>query len=120
VPCSAAETERMEDNGRGRSRWPLWAFTGVMTAGAAALCAVVAARAPTSSRAPTMPWFVLIAAFALVELYPLYFQLRGETHSFGLNEIALVFGLFMVPPFGLLAAAMLARRGGEQRHRPLS
>jgi diguanylate cyclase (GGDEF)-like protein len=95
----------MEDR-RGRSLWPLWWFSAAMAAGACALLVVVGDRHPIAG-VVAIPWYVLAAAFALVELHPLYFQLRGETHAFGLFEIVLVGGLFMVSPLGLVAAEML-------------
>jgi len=78
-----------------------------MAACAAALLVVIGDHYPPLAGVVAVPWYLLAAAFALVELYPLYFQLRGETHSFGLFEIVLVCGLFMVSPLGLVAAEVL-------------
>ena len=78
-----------------------------MATAACALLLVIGDHYPPLAGVVHVPWYALAAAFALVELYPLYFQLRGETHAFGLFEIVLVCGLFMVSPVGLLAAEIV-------------
>jgi len=94
----------MQDE-RTRALWPIWAMAITMAGGGVALFAL-ASMQPAQPRVMHVPWYVLALGFTVVELCPLYFQLRGETHSFALHEIVLVIGLFTLSPLGLLAASV--------------
>lgn len=52
----------------------------------------------------TVPWVVLVAAFALTEMAVVHTQPDRETTSFSLTELVLVVGLFVADPVGLVAA----------------
>jgi diguanylate cyclase (GGDEF)-like protein len=93
-----------------------------MAALAAGLLAIVSdARAPVQ-HSTHIPWYVLAIGFALAEVYALHLQFRGEAHTFTLNEIVLVLGLFLVSPTGLVAAHVVGAGialGVVQRQKPL-
>ena len=55
-----------------------------------------------------LPWFALLAAFAVAEIFTFDLRFRGEAHTFSISEIVVVVGLFMLSPVGLIAAELLA------------
>ena len=55
----------------------------------------------------TIPWPLFACGFCLAEVYAFHLQFRGETHTFTLNEILLVLGLFIASPACLLGAQLL-------------
>jgi signal transduction histidine kinase len=67
-----------------------------------AVCAV--ALMPAVARfdrldAPLMfPLFVMVALFALAEVFPIYLQIRREAYTYTLSEIALVIGIYFADP----------------------
>ncbi|HWS46000.1 MAG TPA: EAL domain-containing protein [Acidimicrobiia bacterium] len=91
---------------RRRSLRPIWALTVVVTAGAVALLPPVARAGVSVPGAARLPWWVLAGGFVLAETFPLHLRFRGEAHSFSLNEIVLVLGLFATTPLRLLAAQL--------------
>jgi diguanylate cyclase (GGDEF)-like protein len=54
-----------------------------------------------------LPWYVLAVGFGLAEMHVVHLRFRSEAHSFSLNEIPLVLGLFFVSANGLVAAQLL-------------
>src|SRR2546423_2212436 len=64
-----------------------------------------------------IPWIGIATLFFLSEAYVVHFQLRRDAHSFSLNEIPLVIGLFFLSPGQLVlaqvtgAALALLKRG---------
>lgn len=83
-----------------------------------ALCALLALFALTVA----IGWYVesglgigdwryfalLIALFVVCEGVQIPLLLQRQMHTFSLSEIALVIGLFLVPPMGILAARLIA------------
>jgi diguanylate cyclase (GGDEF)-like protein len=51
---------------------------------------------------PTIPWWALAAMYALAEALVVHLAVGRETHSFSLNEVPLVLGLFLATPGDLL------------------
>jgi hypothetical protein len=69
-----------------------------------------------------IPWWGIAVLFLLAEAYPVHLHFRTETHSLSLSEIALVLGLFLTSPGGLITGQLC---GGAvaliviRRQRPL-
>jgi len=62
----------------------------------------------TPTPAFRIAWPLLALAFALSEAFVVHVQFRrGDAHSFSLNEIPLVLGLFFTTPAGLLLAQLV-------------
>ena len=53
-------------------------------------------RAPTPG--PDIPWWFLVAAFAITEVWVLHVQVRREAQTMSLSEIPLVLGLLFAAP----------------------
>jgi len=69
-----------------------------------------------------IPWWGIAVLFLLAEAFPVHLHFRTEAHSLSLSEIALVLGLFLTSPGGLVVAQLC---GGAvaliviRRQRPL-
>jgi diguanylate cyclase (GGDEF)-like protein len=53
------------------------------------------------------PWIVLVAGFALVEIFVIHLERGRQTHTFSLVEIPLVIGLYMASPVAVVTARLL-------------
>ncbi len=65
----------------------------------------------------SMPWWGLAAAFGLSEAYVVHLHLRKEAHTLSASEIALVLGLFLASPAGLLAGQVVGAGVALSLHR---
>ncbi len=54
----------------------------------------------------TVHWWAIALLFYLAEAYVIHIQFRSEAHTISLSEIALVPGLYILSPSGLLAASL--------------
>jgi hypothetical protein len=108
MTAATTETEGME-SGRSRSLRPLalWLLAAGMATGAVALLHFGLSSDQPFDHAVHMPWVMLAVAFALFEMHSLNLRFRGETHTFNLNEIALVVGLLVVSPSRLVIAELI-------------
>ncbi len=108
MTAATTETEGME-SGRSLSLRPLalWLLAAGMAIGAVALLRFGVGSDKIFDNAVHMPWIVLALAFALFEMHSLNLRFRGETHTFNLNEIALVVGLLVISPWHLLVAELI-------------
>jgi diguanylate cyclase (GGDEF)-like protein len=84
----------------------------VLTAGLAIAAGVIygPVAAPGAAAGPDVvhvPWLVVAAGFALAEVYALHLRFRGEAHTFSVNEIVLVLGLFAVSPSRLVVGQLV-------------
>ncbi|MDP8904306.1 MAG: EAL domain-containing protein [Chloroflexota bacterium] len=52
----------------------------------------------------SIPWPLLALGFAVAEVYVIHLEFRADSHSFSLNEVPLVLGLFFVSPGELILA----------------
>jgi len=75
--------------------------------GSAALWPASHAGFGGSALAPSVPWPLLAALFALAEVSVLHVQVRREAFAITLAEIPLVLGLFFVTPGHLIMAALV-------------
>ncbi|HEX4518689.1 MAG TPA: EAL domain-containing protein [Gaiellaceae bacterium] len=53
-----------------------------------------------------MHWWVIALLFYLAEAYVVHIQFRREAHTISLSEVALIPGLYILSPSGLLAASL--------------
>ncbi|MGH2783877.1 MAG: ATP-binding protein, partial [Actinomycetota bacterium] len=84
----------------------VWIVTGFVGALAAVL--LLTWQQPTAPALPVrMPWWLLAAAFAIVEAFVVHVQFGRETESFSLSELPLVLGLFFVTPHELVVAQVV-------------
>ncbi|HJR18104.1 MAG TPA: ATP-binding protein [Actinomycetota bacterium] len=84
----------------------IWIVTGLVSALASVL--VLTWHQPSTPPLPIhMPWWLLAAAFAIVEAFVVHVQFGRETESFSLSEIPLVLGLFFVSPRELVIAQVV-------------
>ena len=56
---------------------------------------------------PQLPWYVLTAAFTLVEIVVIHLHVRRTTQTFSLSEVPLVIGLFFATPETLIVSRVL-------------
>jgi signal transduction histidine kinase len=63
---------------------------------------------PHQTTGVRIPWPALAALFALSEAFVVHLQFRrGDAHSFSLNEVTLVLGLFFTDPVGVVLAQLI-------------
>ncbi|HEY1740620.1 MAG TPA: EAL domain-containing protein [Acidimicrobiia bacterium] len=54
-----------------------------------------------------LPWWALVPAFSIAEIFVINLDRGRDTHSFSMVEIPMVAGLYLVTPLGLVAARIL-------------
>ena len=54
-----------------------------------------------------VPWWALAGLFALSEVSVVHVEFRGDAHTFSMNEILLVVGLFLATPSDLVLAQLI-------------
>ena len=83
----------------------IWTLSILTGATAAVLAIGGLAHVEMPARSVTIPWPALAVMFALAETFVIHLQFRrGDAHSFSLNEVCLVLGLFFTDPAGLVLA----------------
>ena len=93
---------------RAHAPWLVWALAVAMAAGALTVLAPLWGDPAAFPDVPNCPWWVLAGAFALAEVQACPIRFRGETYTFTLTEVVLVFGLFAVSPVELIGAQLAA------------
>src|SRR5436305_1295953 len=86
---------------------PVWALNAAIVALAVTLHATVGHHINVLDRAFSIPWYILAIAFGLAEVHVVHLRFRSEAHSFSLNEIPLILGLFFVSANGLVLAQLV-------------
>ncbi|MDA0181611.1 GGDEF domain-containing protein [Solirubrobacter phytolaccae] len=81
----------------------VWLLNAGLLALAAPAC-VALAGLPAATAGPALPWWLLVAVFALAEACVVHFHFRRGAHSFTLAEIPLVVGLSFVSPLAVVLA----------------
>src|SRR3954469_374172 len=105
--AAATDKEHMETE-RSRSTLWLWLLTVALAAGALVVFRTgIAHQNEALYPFLAIPWWALAIGFAVGELHSFELRFRGETHTFTLNEIFWVLGLFVLPPGQLLLAQFL-------------
>ena len=62
---------------------------------------------PALPGGPNVPWWLMIPAAYLSELSVVHFRGRRDAHSFSMNEIPMVFGLYFFAPGELMLAVAI-------------
>src|SRR5690349_21851824 len=86
---------------------PVWVLNAAIIAFGVTLHATLGHRIGALDPAFSIPWYVLAIAFGLAEVHVVHLRFRSEAHSFSLNEIPLILGLFFVSANGLVAAQLV-------------
>jgi len=85
----------------------IWALSLVTGGAAAALTLLWVRNLPHPATSFRIPWPALAVLFALSEAFVVHLQFRrGDAHSFSLNEVTLVLGLFFTNPVGVVLAQL--------------
>ena len=79
----------------------------LLTAAAAVLYLARLEGVGAAVSATHLPWWVLAGVFLVAEAWPVHIHFRRETHSLSLTDFAIVLGLFLVSPGGLLVAQLI-------------
>ncbi len=79
-------------------RASLWLLAAGIVAAAVALWVTVGAGLPVRAAPVGLPWWALAIGFCLAEVAVVNYDFRREAHSFSMNELPLVLGLFLAAP----------------------
>jgi diguanylate cyclase (GGDEF)-like protein len=82
----------------------VWLFTAALAVTAAALYFLVVRDLPPLDAPFEIPWWVLAAAFVVVDIKVIEVHFRRESHAFSLSEVPAVAGLFLLSPNDYLLA----------------
>ena len=82
----------------------MWLFTAALAAAALVLYLAVVRDLPRLNVPFAIPWWVVAAAFALVDVKVIEVHFRRESHAFSLSEVPAVVGLFFLAPNEYLVA----------------
>jgi len=85
----------------------VWLFTLLICALAVALGLAIVPSAMPANPPVTVPWWLLVVAFYVVEAKVIHLHIGRSAHSFSMSEIPLVFGLFLVAPAEFIAARVI-------------
>ena len=84
----------------------VWALNAAVI-GTAALVFSQVLSAPAQIAPASLSWWQLGLGFLLAETFVVHLRFRRNTHTFSLNEIPLVFGLYFASAGGLLAGVIV-------------
>jgi diguanylate cyclase (GGDEF)-like protein len=101
----------------GNSLRRVWNLTGLLAVAGIALYMLVLRDLPAPDAPFHVPWWALIPAFILTEIYVVHIQFRREAQTYGLADVVLIFGLFFVEPALIVPAQMLGAGIGLFVHR---
>lgn len=65
----------------------------------------------------SIPWPLLAVCFGVAEVYVIHLEFRADSHSFSLNEVPLVLGLFFLDPGELILAQAVGAGSALLFHR---
>jgi diguanylate cyclase (GGDEF)-like protein len=82
-------------------------FTATLAAAAVVLYVTVVSHQATTPPPVHIAWPLLAIAFALADSFAVNVDLRDNAHSFTMNELPLMIGLFLCTPEELLAARLV-------------
>jgi serine phosphatase RsbU (regulator of sigma subunit) len=96
---------------------PIWLLTATLLAAALALFVGVVVDMPPPAGPIALPWWVLAAGFCVAEIAVVNYDFRRESHSFSMNELPLVFGLFFASAPDLVIATVVGAAAALIFHR---
>lgn len=85
----------------------VWLLVGVLVVLAAGVHALVLLLPTERPSGPRAPWLLMAVAFGLAEVCVVHVRWGKEAHTFGLAEIPLVLGLFLLSPVQLVLARLV-------------
>jgi diguanylate cyclase (GGDEF)-like protein len=97
-------------------------FTATLAAAATVLYVTVVSQQATVTSHVQVAWPLLAIAFALADSFAVHVEVRDNAHSFTMNELPLMIGLFLCTPEQLIAARLVGMVVGLviiRRQRPL-
>ena len=100
-----------------RQRFDVYALTAVLAMAAMMLYAGLIEPHAAPPVSPVIPWWVLAALYAMAETFVVHMAVGRETHTFSLNEVPLVLGLFLAAPGDLLFAQVVGAALALTLHR---
>src|SRR4051794_34056229 len=86
---------------------PVWVLNAAIVAFGITLHATLGHHLNALDPAFSIPWYALAIAFGLAEVHVVHLRFRSEAHSFSLNEIPLILGLFFASANGLVLAQLV-------------
>ena len=89
-------------------------FTSTLAAAALVLYVAVVSHQPTSAPPVHVAWPLLAIAFALTDSFAVHVELRDNAHSFTMNELPLMIGLFLCTPEQLLACLLYTSDAADE------
>ena len=95
----------------------VWALNFVLAIAATALFALVVPRLGRLHTPISIPWYLLAALFCATEIFVVHVHFRRDAHSFSLNELPIVLGLFFVSGTELVVAQFVGATLALTLHR---
>ena len=85
----------------------VWAVTACTGAGAAVLTLLAVRPLVQLHASYAVPWWVLAAGFALAEVFVVHLHFRRDAYTQVLDELPLIAGMLLCPPWGVVAARVV-------------
>jgi hypothetical protein len=82
----------------------IWAFVLAIDVAAVVVAVLVLPKLAPLNPSWQLPWFVLAAGFWAAEARVIHFHFRRGAHTFSLNELPLVIGMFLAAPLDVVIA----------------
>src|SRR2546421_1731684 len=96
---------------------PVWVLNALIIALGVTLHASLGHRLGVLDPRFQIPWYVLAVGFGLAEMHVVHLRFRSEAHSFSLNEVPLILGLFFCSANGLVLAQLVGATAALVFHR---
>lgn len=90
-----------------RQRFGVSILTALLAVAAIGIFSLLAGGTLRSPSSPSVPWWALAIAYAVAEAFVVHLSIGRETHTFSLNEVPLVLGLFLATPGDLLLGQLV-------------
>jgi signal transduction histidine kinase len=95
----------------------VWIMTGFLSVITAIVLMRYFAHDRPELAGPSVPWWLLAAAFAVAEVFVIHLRIARDAHSFSLSEIPIVIGLAFVPAAGIVLAQVVGVGAALTLHR---
>ena len=113
APTSWARSWTSHINGSAR----VWTLNFALAAAATFLFVALVPVLPRLPAPLAIPWWLLAALFCATEVFVVHVHFRRDAHSFSLNELPIVLGLFFAPAGDLVAAQFVGAALALALHR---
>ncbi|HEX9738450.1 MAG TPA: EAL domain-containing protein [Candidatus Limnocylindria bacterium] len=95
----------------------VWALVLAIDVAALGLAALILPRLTAVDETWQLPWFVMAVGFWAAEARVIHFHFRRGAHTFSLNELPLVIGMFLAVPFDVVIAQAIGSAVALTLHR---